>query len=113
VQAPRAVRVCLSRLGPYQALSILAIPLAIVEPLKLVALFVMGDGHLVAGVLVLICAYAGSLFVTERLFIALKPKLLTLRWFAVSWRWFVAVRDRLYYRLRRMCWRVRKAELTF
>jgi hypothetical protein len=31
-----------NRLGPYQALLTLAVPLAIVEPLKLVALFVVG-----------------------------------------------------------------------
>jgi hypothetical protein len=75
----------LDRLGPYQSLLILAIPLAIVEPLKLVALFVVGGGHFIAGVLVMICAYAGSLFITERLFVVLKPKLLTLPWFALAW----------------------------
>jgi hypothetical protein len=70
----------LKRLGPYQSLLVLAVPLAIVEPLKLIALFVVGEGHFIAGVLVMICAYAGSFFVTERLFVLLKPKLLTLRW---------------------------------
>jgi hypothetical protein len=113
VQAHPAIRGCLARLRPYQALLILAIPLAIVEPLKLVALFVIGDGHIVAGALVMICAYAGSLFITERLFIALKPKLLTLRWFAVSWRWFVAARDKIFYWLRRGWRGVCKAGLTF
>ena len=39
----------LNRLGPYQSLLILAVPLAIVEPLKLVALFVVGGGHFIAG----------------------------------------------------------------
>jgi hypothetical protein len=67
--------------------------LAIAEPLKLVALFVIGDGHFVAGVVVMICAYAGDLFVTDRLFVAVCPKLLTLSWFAVSWRLFVAARN--------------------
>ena len=42
----------------------------------------------------MICAYAGSLFVTERLFIILKPKLLTLPWFATIWTWFITTRDK-------------------
>jgi hypothetical protein len=91
---PSAIHRFLGRLGPYQALFILAIPLAIVEPLKLVALFVIGDGHFIAGVVVMICAYVGSFFVTERLFVALKPKLLSLSWFAVAWRLFVCARNK-------------------
>src|ERR1700732_3733972 len=94
---PRSARRFLESLGPYQSLLILAIPLAIVEPLKLVALFVVGGGHFIAGVLVMICAYAGSLFITERLFVVLKPKLLTLPWFALAWQWFVTVRDKFIY----------------
>ena len=78
MRIPRSIH-RLNRLGPYQALLTLAVPLAIVEPLKLVALFVVGGGHFIAGVLVMICAYAGSSFITERLFVVLKPKLLTLR----------------------------------
>jgi hypothetical protein len=56
----------------------------------------------------MICAYAGSLFITERLFVVLKPKLLTLPWFAVAWQWLVAVRDKFVYRLRRTWTRLRR-----
>jgi hypothetical protein len=51
-------------------------PLLIVERLKLIALFVAGEGHFV--ILITICAYGASLLITERLFVILKPKLLTL-----------------------------------
>jgi hypothetical protein len=78
MRIPRSLHRLLSCLGPYQSLLILAIPLAIVEPPKLVALFVVGEGHFVAGVLIMIFAYEGSLFVIERLFLVFKPKLLTL-----------------------------------
>jgi hypothetical protein len=88
---------------------ILAVPLAIVEPLKLVALFVVGGGHFIAGVLVMICAYAGSLFITERLFAVLKPKLLILPWFAFAWQCFVTVRDKLVNWLLRTWTRVRRS----
>jgi hypothetical protein len=107
MRIPGSIQRFLKGLGPYQSLSILAVPLAIVEPLKLIALFVIGGGHFIAGILVMICAYAGSLFITERLFVVLKPKLLTLLWFAVAWRWFVAGRDNLFYWLRRMWTRLR------
>jgi hypothetical protein len=113
MRIPRSIHRFLNRLGPYQSLLTLAVPLAIVEPLKLVALFVVGGGHFIAGVLVMICAYAGSLFITERLFVVLKPKLLTLPWFAFAWRWFVTVRDKLVYWLRRTRTRVRKAGPAF
>jgi hypothetical protein len=98
---PRSARRFLESLGPYQSLLVLAVPLAIVEPLKLVALFVVGDGHFITGVFVLVCAYAGSLFVTERLFNIVKPKLLTLPWFAKIWNWFVAIRGKFLQWLRR------------
>jgi hypothetical protein len=41
---------------------ILAVPLAIIEPLKVLAALVAGDGHFIAGTLVMICAYSGSFF---------------------------------------------------
>jgi hypothetical protein len=97
----------LNRLGPYQSLLILAVPLAIVEPLKLIALLVVGGGHFIAGLVIMICAYAGSLFITERLFVVLKPKLLSLPWFAVAWQWFVTIRGKLVYWLRRTWTRLR------
>jgi hypothetical protein len=73
----------------------LAVPLAIVEPLKLVAVVVAGSGHWITGTVAIVCAYAISLLLVERLFGIVKPKLLTLRWFAASWHWFVAARGGL------------------
>jgi hypothetical protein len=35
------------------------------------------------------CAYAASLLLVERLFKIVKPKLLTLRWFARLWSWSI------------------------
>jgi hypothetical protein len=89
----RYLRRRIEKLGPYPSLLLLAIPLAIVEPLKLAAVFVAGDGHWITGTFVMIGAYAVSLFVTERLFVIVKPKLLCLPWFAALWRWFVRLRD--------------------
>jgi hypothetical protein len=71
----------------------LAVPTAIIEPLKLLALVVAGSGHWIGGTLAIVCAYALSLLAVERLFLIVKPKLLTLAWFAAFWNWFVVARD--------------------
>jgi hypothetical protein len=81
-------------LGPYVSLCVVVVPLAIVEPLKLVAAVVAGSGHWVTGTVTIACAYAVSLFFVERLFVIAKPKLLMLPWFAAGWKWFVAVRSK-------------------
>ncbi|MFZ0068321.1 MAG: hypothetical protein WAK90_19320, partial [Pseudolabrys sp.] len=67
----------IQRRNPFIALALLAVPFAIVEPLKLIALFVFGKGHWITGAVVMLFAYAGSLLVVERLFKIVKPKLLT------------------------------------
>ena len=85
----------LKNLTPYQSLFVLGVPLAIIEPFKLIAVVVAGDGHFIAGVVVMICAYGCSLFVTERLFAIVKPKLLILPRFATIWNWFVTIRAKV------------------
>lgn len=82
----------IGRLRPYPALLLLAGPLAVVEPLKLATVFIAGKGHRITSGLVMLFAYAVSLFVTHWLFGVVKPKLLTLPWFARAWGWFVTVR---------------------
>ena len=82
-------------LGPYQSLALLLVPLSVVEPLKLIAVAVAGEGHWIAGTAMVAGAYAVSVLFIERLFRLVKPKLLTLHWFARLWRWFVDLRGRL------------------
>jgi hypothetical protein len=80
-----AVRQAIERLGPYQSLALLAVPTAMIEPLKFVAVAIAGEGHWITGTAMILIAYAGSLFVVERLFRIVKPKLMTLSWFAKLW----------------------------
>jgi hypothetical protein len=72
----------IEKLGPYQSLVLLAVPSSLIEPLKLAALAVAGKGHWITGTVIVVAAYAGSLLVVERLFRIVRPKLLTLPWFA-------------------------------
>jgi hypothetical protein len=82
-------------LGPYQSLALLLVPTGVVEPLKLVAVAVAGKGHWITGTVMVAVAYAASLLLVERLFRLVKPKLLTLPWFARLWAWFVGLRGKL------------------
>jgi hypothetical protein len=82
----------LSRLGPYTSLAIVLIPLAIVEPLKLIALVIAGEGHWLTGTAVLVGAYVVSVLIVERLFQLLKPNLMRLHWFRHAWSWWQGAR---------------------
>jgi hypothetical protein len=97
MQLQRYFRRNIQRLNPYASLFVLAVPLALAEPFKLVAVFTCGSGHLLAGLIVMFFAYLVSVFVVERLFKIVKPKLLTLSWFAVMWKWFVAGRRKAFH----------------
>ncbi|MGY0571614.1 hypothetical protein ACTGJ9_011645 [Bradyrhizobium sp. RDM12] len=41
------------------------------------------------GTVMIVLAYALSLAFVHRLFLIVKPKLLSLHWFARAWEWFV------------------------
>jgi hypothetical protein len=89
-----AVRYAIERLSPYQSLGVLAVPVCLIEPLKLVAVAVAGEGHWVTGTAVIIAAYLGSVLVVERLFRIAKPKLLMLPRFRELWDRFLSLRDK-------------------
>lgn len=90
-----AMRGAIEKLAPYPSLILLIVPVIIVEPLKVVALAIMDTGRILFGAVVLAGSEAMSLLVVERLFSVVKPKLLTLPWFAVAWDWFASLRDQL------------------
>jgi hypothetical protein len=93
----------LQQTGPYLSLILIFVPLLLVEPLKLAALVLAGKGHWMSGTGILIAAYAVSLLFVERLFKVLKPKLMTLEWFAKLWTWITAIRNGAWAWLR---WRI-------
>jgi hypothetical protein len=75
-------------------LVLLLIPTGLVEPLKLIAVAVAGEGHWITGTVMIVVAYTASLLLIERLFMIVKPKLLALPWFARLWDWFVTLRGK-------------------
>ena len=89
------LRTFIEKLGPYQSLTLLLVTSGIVEPIKLIAVAVAGDGHWITGTTMIVAAYAASLVLVERLFKVVKPKLLTLRWFVWLWDRFVWLRSKI------------------
>jgi hypothetical protein len=90
----------IERLGPYPSLLLVAVPLAVVEPLKVAIVFFAGSGHWITGTIAMICAYAVSLFVTHWLFRIVRPKLFRLPWFAAFWTWLITTRRQVFAWLR-------------
>lgn len=90
------MRRLIQKMAPYPSLMLLAIPVALVEPLKLLALFIAGRGHWLSGTGMIVAAYAVSLLLVERLFKIVKPKLMMIGWFANCWIRFVGLKDGIF-----------------
>jgi hypothetical protein len=88
------LRHSIEALGPYQSLVLLLIPTSLVEPLKLIAVAIVGHGHWITGAAVILGAYLASFLLVERLFRIVKPKLLMLGWFAHLWSYVVFARSK-------------------
>lgn len=73
----------LDRLPPYPTLVLFLVPFAVLEPLKLWGLWLVGTGRLGFGSTVLVTAHLSSIVLVERLFHVTRAKLLTIGWFAV------------------------------
>lgn len=71
-----------ARLPRFVILVLLLVPIAVAEPLKIYALLMVGEGHVIRGLLLLALAYLASFLLIERIYEAGKPKLMTIGWFA-------------------------------
>src|SRR3954468_21274361 len=83
----------IERLPPYATLALFLIPIAIIEPLKVYALYLMGSGHVIAGILTFVVAKIMGVGLAERLFAISRDKLLSIGWFAWCFDRAVALKD--------------------
>ncbi|MBP2298378.1 hypothetical protein [Azospirillum picis] len=72
----------IGRLGPYPSLLLVLVPLGLLEPAKLLGLWLLAAGRPALGVGVTVGAELTKVILVERLFHLTKPKLLTIGWFA-------------------------------
>lgn len=80
-------------------LVLLAVPFAIAEPAKVLAIVIIARGHLLIGVVTLVVAYLATFLIVERIYHAGRHKLLTYRWLAWIMHYAVIAR-RFYERIR-------------
>jgi hypothetical protein len=83
----------ISRLPPYGALVALAVPFAIVEPLKLLGLLLLARGAFMAGIVVTAIGHLAGFLLVERIYHAGRRQLLAIPWFARIMSWIDAVRQ--------------------
>jgi len=83
-------------LPPYPTLALFLIPMAIIWPIKLYALYLIGAGHWGMGMAAFVVAKVVGIGLAERLFALSRDKLLSIGWFARAYHAVMAVRDRVH-----------------
>lgn len=78
----RWVEAWIARLPPYAALAIFLVPTVLLLPIKLLALWLIGQRWVVLGTLLIVAAKLVGTAVVARLFTLTQPALMTLPWFA-------------------------------
>ncbi len=79
-------------LGRWSVLLVLAVPLAVAEPLKLAGLYGCATGHWGWGIALQAIGHGLSLLLVERILVAGHIQLMTFKWFAALQAWFIQVR---------------------
>lgn len=98
----KKIEATIAGMSPHAILMLFLIPLAIIEPFKVYALYLFGEGQFLAGVLMFFLAKVVGLGLAERLFAIGRDKLLSIRWFAWCHARILTVRDYVHARLQRM-----------
>jgi hypothetical protein len=88
-----SVRVWIVSLRPYPTLALFAVPLIVLEPVKPVAAYLAGTGHITTGTIVLIAGEILKLVLVERLFSVSRDKLLSIPAFAWTYGKYWQAKD--------------------
>ena len=101
LQLLRRLEAWIAGLPAYATLALFVVPLAVIEPLKLYALYLFGEGRWAMGLLTFVVAKVVGIGLAERLFAIGRDKLLSIGWFAALYRRAITVRDRVHALLER------------
>jgi hypothetical protein len=77
-----SLRAQIVSLRPYPTLALFAVPLIVLEPVKPVAAYLAGTGHITIGMIVLVVGEVLKLVLVERLFSVSRDKLISIPAFA-------------------------------
>jgi hypothetical protein len=100
----RRIEAFVAGLPPYPTLALFLIPMAVIWPIKLYALYLIGLGHVAYGALAFVVAKVVGIGLAERLFAVGRDKLLSIGWFAKGYFFVIAVRDRVHLYLEGTRW---------
>ena len=89
----------IAMLPPGAALALFLLPVLLLLPVKLAALYAMACGHALAGLAVIVLAKLCSAAIVARIYVLTRPALLTMAWFARLETWFLALKERAIARL--------------
>jgi hypothetical protein len=88
-----SLRVWIVSLRPYPTLALFAVPLIVLEPIKLVAAYLAGTGHITTGATVLVVGEILKLVLVERLFSVSRDKLMSIPAFALTYGKYWRAKD--------------------
>lgn len=81
------------KLPPYGALGLFIIPVLVIFPFKVGALWLIARGHFIFGGFIFLLAKAVGMGAAAFLFEQTRPKLMTLTWFASLYAWVMQARQ--------------------
>jgi hypothetical protein len=90
-----SLRVWIVSLRPYPTLALFAVPLIVLEPVKPVAVYLAGTGHIALGMIVFVVGEVLKLVLVERLFRVSRNKLISIPAFAWTYGRYLQAKERL------------------
>ncbi len=103
----------LAQLEPIEALCAFVLPMLILLPFKLAAIYVLARGHLLAGTVVLVLAKIVSTTLGARIYVVVRPQLQRIGWYARLESRFLAWKRRIVAALRATpTWQALQARLA-
>jgi hypothetical protein len=90
----------IAALPPYAALAVFATPTLLLFPLKLVAMWLLAKGQVVAASGLFVAAKVASTALVARLFMLTRASLMRIGWFARAYNWFVPWKEALFAEIR-------------
>lgn len=91
----RWIEALVRRAPPYAALALFALPALLLLPMKLMALWLIGQGQAALGLMIILAAKVAGTAIVARLFRLTQPALMRLDWFARLYAQWVAWKERL------------------
>ena len=82
-------------LPPWPSLGVFLVPSVLFLPLKLASLWLIGNGQLIAAMLLFAFAKVAGTALYARIFQLTQPALMRLTWFARAYNWFIPWKDKL------------------